>query len=64
MSPAVALCGAASDKSPHSSGPIKFHAYEVRDNYPSPRAFMSIKGGNGHERVSQVLNVDEFMLVQ
>lgn len=58
------FCGAASNKSLHLSQPIKSHAYEVRDNYLSPKAFMSIKGGNGCECVSHVLNVGEFMLVQ
>lgn len=38
------LCGVASNKSLHISGPIKFHPYEVRDNYLSPRALKSIKG--------------------
>lgn len=66
-SPALALdplCGVASNKSLHISGPIKFHASEVRDNYLSPRAFMSIRGDNGCECVSHVSNVGEFMLVQ
>lgn len=66
-SPAMALdpfCPVASNKSLHISGPIKFHACEVRDNYLSPRAFMSIKGDNGCECVAHVLNVGEFMLLQ
>lgn len=65
--PTIALdpfCGMPSNKSLPISGPIKFHAYEVRDNYLSSRAFMSIKGGNGCECVFHVLNVGEFMLVQ
>lgn len=49
------FCSVTSDKSLHISGPITFHDYEVKDNYLSPRAFMSIKGSNGCECVFHVL---------
>lgn len=55
--PVLALdlfCSVTSNKSHRVSSPIKFHAYEVRDNYLPLMAFMSIKGGNECECVFHV----------
>ena len=53
-----------SNKSLPVSGPIKIHALEVRGHYPSPRAFISIRGGIRCQRVFHILNVGEFLLLQ
>lgn len=41
------FCSVTFNKLLPISGLVTFHTHEVKDNYPSPRAFMSIKGGNG-----------------
>jgi hypothetical protein len=48
------FCSVTSNKSLHISGLIVFYTHEVKDNYLSFRALMSIKGGNGRECVFHV----------